>query len=147
SYRSDEAGDSPFLCDWRARQCDTNRLLHERQVQVGPLSEEQCLQLATTRLGIPIEALRTQLGKVHEGTHGNPYFVEQLLEGFDAQAGAFRIVPLDEIIDRKLARLPEGAKPLLEAIAIAGQAVTLAEAHAVCEQDMNAFSVATHMRS
>jgi hypothetical protein len=104
SYRSDEASDRPFLCDWQARHPEADRLIDEWSVEVAPLSEEECLQLASARLELPIESLRQQLGEVHQGTQGNPYFVEQLLEGFDAQSSNFRVVPLEEIIDRKLAQ-------------------------------------------
>jgi predicted NBD/HSP70 family sugar kinase len=80
-------------------------------------------------------------------TQGNPYLLEQLIEGFDQQTGQFQAVSLCEIIDRRLERLPEGAISLLEAIAIAGQAVTLEEAASVAQQSSQAFSTITHMRS
>lgn len=81
------------------------------------------------------------------GTHGNPYFLEQLIEGVDQKTGQLQAVPLNEIIDRKLQRLPVEAKELLEAIAIAGQAVKLEEAASVSEQSNQAFATITHMRS
>ena len=49
-----------------------------------------------------------------------------LIEGFDPESNQFRSVPLEDLIDRKLARLPAAAKSLLETISVAGQSAECA---------------------
>src|SRR6056297_625186 len=147
SYRSDEVDESQFLTEWREKQSDDGKSIEQTVVEVAPLTEAECVLLISSRLGIAPEQLREQSGGLFEDTRGNPYFVEQLIEGFDAETNQFRAVPLDELIDRKLDRLPSAAKALLEAAAIAGQAASVAEVAAVADESASAFATFTHMRS
>ena len=82
-----------------------------------------------------------------EGTRGNPYLLEQLIDGFDRETGQFHAATLEQVVDRKLRYLTDDATPLLEVIAIAGQAVPLSEVSAVAQQPDSAFATITHMRS
>ncbi len=147
SYRSDEVDESQFLTEWQERQSDENNSIEQTIIEVAPLTEDECVLLISSRLGIAPDQLREQSGGLFEDTRGNPYFVEQLIEGFDAETNQFRTVPLDELIDRKLDRLPAAAKSLLEATAIAGQAASVAEVAAVADESASAFATLTHMRS
>ncbi|WP_166825672.1 serine/threonine protein kinase [Thalassoroseus pseudoceratinae] len=147
SYRSDEAEESPFLREWRERNPEADPKLDEKVIEVSPLTAEQCLSMFAARVGCHIEALQEQMKDVFHGTQGNPYFLEQLIEGFDAESGQFEAVPLQEIIARKLQRLPLAAGPLLETIAVAGQSVRIDEVTHVSDQASNAYSAITHMRS
>jgi len=147
TYRSDEADESPFLKEWRARDADSDHRIEELLVEVSPLSEDQCGALFAARLGQDNDRVREQAKDVFQQAQGNPYFLEQLIEGFDAESGQFQAVALNEIIARRLARLPNEATALLEAVAVAGQAVTLDEATGISEQTSQAFGTVTHMRS
>ena len=150
SYRSDEVHESPFLRQWNA-SCTSHEgrstSIKQLTVEVSSLTEDQCLSFLAARLGLARDALRQQTRDMFQAAHGNPYFLEQLMEGFDAETGQFQAVPLDEIINRKLRRLPKEAASLLEAIAVAGQAVKLDEAASVADQSSQAFATITHMRS
>lgn len=147
SFRSDEADESPFLTEWRERSREADQRISELTVEVSPLTEEQCISFFAARVGQSSDALQEQARELFQGTQGNPYFLEQLIEGFDVETGQFQAIPLDEIIDRKLQRLPNEATALLEAIAIAGQAVKLDEAAQVSDQSSHPFATTTHMRS
>ena len=147
SYRSDEAEKSSFLQEW-------NRLIKSRSVtfdaidvKVEPLSAEECLTLLADRVGLETEQVKQQAGELFEDTQGNPYFLEQLIEGFDPNTGKFTPIPLHEIIDRKLIRLPAESAELLNVIAIAGQAVSIEEASRVAGHATALYSTITHMRS
>ncbi|MCA9051846.1 MAG: AAA family ATPase, partial [Planctomycetaceae bacterium] len=143
SYRSDEAHESPFLQEWRQSESDISGTL----IEIVPLTVEQCTTLLGLRLGRPTEELRQQAQLCWQSTKGNPYFLDQLLEGFDAESGEFTAVPLREILQQRLKRLPAEAGSILEAIAVAGQAIPLAEAAEVAEAMEHAFATVTHMRS
>ncbi len=146
SYRSNDANDSPFLTEWHARVAAEGPM-KQVTVKVSPLTKEQCLALLASRLGEVDDSLREQAAVIFQRTRGNPYFVEQLIEGADAENREFQTVPLNEVIDRRLERLPADAVSLLEAIAVAGQAVTVDEAAHVSEQSSQVFATMTHMRS
>lgn len=147
SYRSDEAEESPYLKEWRARDADAEHAVREAAVEVTPLTEEQCVSLFAASLGQDSEVVREQAKIVFQQAQGNPYFLEQLIDGFDSETCSLQQVPLNEIIARKLARLPEEANALLEAVAVAGQGVSLDEANGVSGRGNQAFATITHMRS
>ena len=51
SYRSDEAGKSPFLTTWNSTRQGMTEQLFRPDITVGPLTEEQCVELAMIRIG------------------------------------------------------------------------------------------------
>jgi eukaryotic-like serine/threonine-protein kinase len=119
----------------------------ERAVEVAPLTEEQCIRLMATRLGGDSDFLQEQSLRVFEECRGNPYFLEQLIEGFNTETGQFEAVPLGDVVARKLQRLPSEAASLLDVIAVAGQAASGEEIAQVADCAGRAFSTLTHMRS
>lgn len=147
SFRTDEATKSPFLQEWQKLAEQAAHELQRRDVHVEPLTEQQCLDLLAARVAVQPAELRQQATELFEDTRGNPYFLEQLIEGFDAETGRFEAVPLGEIIDRKLKRLPTDSSSLLEVISIAGQSVSLEEVSQVAGCEQPAFATITHMRS
>lgn len=147
SYRSDEAEQSPFFQEWNVRLGENDARPTDQWVEVAPLTEEQCLAFLAQRVGMDAEELREQAHSTFADTKGNPYFLEQLIEGFNAETRQFEPVPLHDIVERKLQQLPEGAADLLQVVAIAGQAVSVEEASRVAGHDAPLFSTVTHMRS
>lgn len=147
SYRRDEAADSPFLKAWQKSLAEKSNSATQRIVEVHPLTPEQCLTLVAMRVGIDPGTLKERAEDLFADTQGNPYFLEQLIEGFDAATGSFRAIPLHEIVATKLKRLPADASQLLDVISVAGKAVSLSEASQVAGHDRAAFETVTHMRS
>ncbi|WP_166831168.1 serine/threonine-protein kinase [Thalassoroseus pseudoceratinae] len=143
TYRSDEAESSPFIMAWRENRPEVRELT----IEVAPLSQDECAALFAARLGVTDESLCHDAAKLYEAAQGNPYFLEQLLEGYDHETGRFQPIPLQDVITRRLERLPDDALPLLESIAIAGQAVRLDEVAHVAGDLGSAFATITHMRS
>lgn len=147
SYRSDEAEQSPFLKEWRVRTEDQANLAG-RIVDVPPLTPEQCQEFLAQRVGNLAEISPDELAATLAETKGNPYFLEQLVDGYNVEQGQFEARPLQEIVTRKLGNLPSDATPLLQAIAVAGQSVSIELVARVAELDQStAFSTVTHMRS
>lgn len=147
SFRSDEAEASSFLQEWSRLNSVRSATFEAIDVQVEPLSAEECLTLLANRVGVETEQLKQQAAGLFNDTQGNPYFLEQLIEGFNPETRQFTPVPLHEIIDRKLTRLPEESAELLSVIAVAGQAISLNEASLVAGSKTPLYSTITHMRS
>lgn len=147
AFRSDEAGRSPFLSQWRENHDPAKDGINATVVEVTALTKQQCVVLIAARLGVDPQTLQQQAEQLLEGTRGNPYFLEQLVESFDQETLQFKAVPLSDILRRKLQRLPSEATPLLETISVAGQAVAIEEIATVGEQSANVFATITHMVS
>ncbi|MCA9138065.1 MAG: protein kinase [Planctomycetales bacterium] len=147
TYRSDDAKDSPYLIEWEKGRIHAPKSICQHVISVAPLGPEEAVTLFAARLGVPAETIRSQIEQVFAQTHGNPYFLEQLVEGFNRETQQFAVSPLSTTIAERLSRLEPRAKPLLDAIAVAGQAVALDEAARVVEIHENSFKTVTHMRS
>ena len=146
SYRSDETDSSPFLQKWQKLKA-TSPAIVEREVRVAPLTIEQCEQLTLALVGDDTPAIRARARQFFEQTGGNPFLLTELIGCYDPAADSFRAMPIHEVIDNKLARLPAEAAPLLEVIAVSGQALAWEEAMRGAEHEAAALSVMTHMRS
>ena len=147
SYRSDEARDSSFLQTWEKLTKSAFHCVSTHSLSVQPLSRSECLALATLRTELPRETIEQEIGQLFQETDGNPYLLDQLLEGFDSESGTIRHVPLNKLIAGRLAQLPEAATRLLEIIAISGQPIRIAEAAAVADSGDATLATLTHMRS
>jgi len=147
TYRSDEVAESPFLQQWEVLNGTGEAAITQREIAVGPLSEPQCVAMVVARTGIDNESIRSQAVRLYRDTGGNPYFIEQLIECFDPEAGTFTPAPLQEVLARRLRKLPAEAKSLLQVIAVFGQAMPIDEAFAVLGQEKPSFATLTHMRS
>ncbi|GAB5442416.1 MAG: hypothetical protein Fues2KO_27650 [Fuerstiella sp.] len=143
TYRSDEAVDSAFLLEFDSAATDIRRIT----VEVSALTRDQCAAMLRTRLEVSGRDVSRHLDQVWQSAQGNPYFLDQMLEGFDPDSGQFRAVSLSELIRQRLDRLPEEAAALLDAVAVAGQAVPLDEVAAVTGNHDRIFATITHMRN
>jgi tetratricopeptide (TPR) repeat protein len=147
SYRSDEADTSPFLVNWRTLAKATGNEICSRDVSVAPLSAPECIQLAIALLGQDSDTIRRRAAEFAEQTGGNPFLLTELIGCFDHATDSFRAMPIHEVIDQKLKRLPLAAASLLDGIAVSGQALTWEEAVATVGLESAAISVLMHMRS
>ena len=147
SYRSDEIDESAFLHKWAEHREKTDLTPQQDEIRVGPLSEEQCVALVVARLGQDDGDIRQRAIELHGSTGGNPYLMDQLLDSFDPTTGSFNPMPLNEVIDSRLKKLPADAAALLDVIAVSGQAVSINEVSIAAGNDGAAFATLTHMRS
>ena len=140
-------GESAFLREWKKRTAKMPNLTDTRRIPVEPLTEAQCREFLAQRFESVESAGREISAELFENTRGNPYFLEQLIEGYDAESGAFVPIPLDQIIKQRLSKCPDDAFDLLNVISVAGKAVTLEEVSAVAGRSSVAIATITHMRS
>ena len=147
SCRSDEMSNSPFLNQWNEQLAESVGDLEAQQVVVEPLTESQCLEYLTTLWGDSRAVSQSNVSKLFASCKGNPYFLEQLIDGFDSTTGSFDPIPLAQVINNRVRRCPAGADTLLQSIAIAGKAVPIDEVIQFADQSISAYSTITHMRS
>lgn len=128
TYRSDEANSSPFIAEWEKQREAAGIQPTQRTIKVGPLSETQCVTMVVARVGLDTRDIRRRAADLYHSTGGNPYFLEQLIDCFNSETGTFVPAPLDEVIERRMSKLPSEAGLILRLIAVSGQALPITEA-------------------
>ncbi len=147
TYRRDEASSSPFLDRWKSLVEANPNQIAARDVTVGPLDADGCTQLLIALVGQDSPAVRNRAIAFWKQTGGNPFLFTELASCYDPTADSFNIVPIHEVIDTKLSRLPKQASDLLEAISVSGQSLAVGEATRAASCEADGLAILTHMRS
>ena len=130
TYRDNESPASPFLTETQARWPVGAKV---RDLTVGPLDAEQATNLAFVLLGSTEDA-RTTAADVARESGGSPFLVEELVgslreEGLAGAAQGARVgvapITLEQIVTRRVARLPGDARSALEMVAIEGRPLSV----------------------
>ncbi len=122
AHRSEDAGSACLttLAEVLARSGAAD----VRDLPVAPLTEDETRALVTASLG---PAASERVAEIASESGGNPYFVMELVRSAGAESGSQRDGPagdrltLDGLIRSRVARLPVGAKRLLELVAVSGR--------------------------
>ncbi|MCA9144648.1 MAG: protein kinase [Planctomycetales bacterium] len=147
SLRSEEKENSPFLREWDRLMATDDGGLTTSDVQVGPLTQEECVAYLTHRFGNSETPTQSVFAELYQASNGNPYLLEQLADGYDHVSSSFHSASLQELIDRRLQRCPEGSRQLLELLAVVGKAVAIEELSQIANWSGSAAATLTHMRS
>lgn len=128
SYRSEYADTSPCLA---ALQMSAMKSAI-RTLVVEELTPEETTSLAMKLLADDSPLGRTQAASIAAESHGSPLFVYELVRhvkaGGELSASASGL-DLDEVLWQRVSQLPDEMQRLLQVISIAGQPVTLRDAH------------------
>jgi serine/threonine protein kinase/tetratricopeptide (TPR) repeat protein len=146
-FRSDEADTSPFLNEWTSRQQQNGISFGNRTVNVGPLSLDDATQLIVNVVGRNDEIVRRRAVQFHAQAGGNPFLLVELSGCFNPDTDAFHTTDIHGVLASKLEQLPAEAQPLLEAIAVSGQAIELAEVVAAANINESPEQTLTRMRN
>jgi DNA-binding SARP family transcriptional activator/tetratricopeptide (TPR) repeat protein len=111
TYRDTEASRSPLLADVVAGLARAPDAIH---VPLGPLPEEAVAALLEHAGRAPELA-----GGLHTATHGNPFFVGELVQAL-GEHGTSITPRVRDVVRGRLARLTAGAGDLLAVAAVAG---------------------------
>ncbi|MFI5459430.1 MAG: protein kinase [Isosphaerales bacterium] len=147
TYRSDETEGSAFLRTWKELQRKHDVRLAEREVKLAPLTVEECTELVIGLLGKDNDGIRARAIEFARETRGNPFLLTELVGCFDPDTDSFEPMPLHEVLDRKLGRLPDEAAHLLEVVAVSGQALSLEEASRTAGHALPPMATISRMRN
>ncbi|HLK40050.1 MAG TPA: protein kinase [Polyangiaceae bacterium] len=123
TQREEEAQASAFLREMRTRWPQG---AEAREVAVGPLSQDESKRLALTLLSADDElAQRTARAAARE-SRGSPFLVEELVRSNMGNIGradgaTLAVLTLGQMVARRLDRLPEPVRRMLEIVAVSGR--------------------------
>jgi serine/threonine protein kinase len=143
SYRSDEREASQFLNGWDA----VSAAIPDTTIDVAPLSKADARSLIVRLEPAAASVVDKDLDRVYAESDGNPYFLWQMIEGFDRDQNCFQPVPLQEMINRRLERLPPEARPLLEFLAVAGHDLATTEVEDLSALNKKPYTALARMRN
>jgi tetratricopeptide (TPR) repeat protein len=107
-----------------------------RDVRVGPLAFEDAQRLALARIGAADEAARRTARAVAREANGSPFLVEELVRSnrtkVSTTEATLSLLTLAEMVGDRLGRLPQEARRLAQAVAVAGRPLPLAVFTAAC---------------
>jgi serine/threonine protein kinase/tetratricopeptide (TPR) repeat protein len=147
TFRSDEAEASAFLNTWKELQRKHGVRFVEREVKLAPLSPDECVELVIDLVAQDNTIVRQRAAEFARETGGNPYLLVELVGCFDPETDSFEPMPLHEVLSRKLGRLPDEARQLLDVVAISGQALEAGEASRTAGHDAPPIATITRMRN
>jgi tetratricopeptide (TPR) repeat protein len=129
SYREEEELTSPFLVELAARWPAQAEM---RTLHVGELDVANARRLALALLGSEGDPAQAMAESIARESGGSPFLVEELARSVASEANipahAVAGSTLEQMVGNRLARLPDGARRLLEIVAVAGRPVPLSVA-------------------
>ena len=146
SMRKDEVEKSPFFAAWNKTAETKNKGLLEQEVEVEPLTENECIDYVQQRFSNSKFDLN-EMSALFSNSRGNPYFLEQLLEGYNREHGSFQPLPIDQSIKRKLARCGNDSNEVLDLIAVAGRSMPIKQITEILGMTSAPTATITQMRN
>jgi tetratricopeptide (TPR) repeat protein len=132
SYRSEYVDRSACLRTMRQAESVAEAERHRVELRVEPLSEYDAERLAASLLATTSAAqVRTHAAQIARESHGNPYFVGELVRYVQQTGGWTPLgdggprLELDDVLWSRVLRLAPEPRELLEVVAVAGQPIRL----------------------
>ncbi|MBV8232746.1 MAG: AAA family ATPase [Planctomycetaceae bacterium] len=154
AYRSEDAAVSPCLRKLLGPSEEDAVLRDRREVAVAALSPSEGRALALALMGQDDEAAQRLAETIVRESGGSPYFVSELVQYLreggelgESLASSSSDVRLDEVLWRRIQRLPGEAQSLLEVLAVAGQPIRQAMACRIAGLGAEGFSGLALLRS
>ena len=130
SYRSEDVESSLCLQALSEAYSKGQYLPHREELAVESLTETESTQLALMLLGREDDASRSFANKIAAESGGWPFFVWELVQHVQEDSEiADQSLELDEVIWKRVTRLPEESRRLLELIAVGGRPIPVMEAY------------------
>jgi eukaryotic-like serine/threonine-protein kinase len=136
TYRDDELEESPFLIEMRDRWPEH---AEARDISVEPLAVEDSLRLAQSLLNASDSIAQRTARAVARESRGSPFLIEELVRsnlGTESATGStLAVLTLDQMVHQRLERLPDGARRLVEIVAVGGRPLLASVVAAVAGVD------------
>ncbi|MEJ7813168.1 MAG: AAA family ATPase, partial [Gemmatimonadaceae bacterium] len=127
SFRSEELESKSFLRSLLAMVPGSQS---RRELAVGPLTDEEARALASALLAPAGAGVGRLIDAIVREADGSPFFIEQLARyALENEEGASAGIGLGEMLEARVRRLPEGARPVLQTLAVAGRPVDFEAVH------------------
>jgi serine/threonine protein kinase len=128
THRNDDTQDSPFLKEMQGRWPEGAKV---QDIVVGPLDAGNAQRLALALLGASDEMAQRTARAVARESRGNPFLIEELARsnlggGARPEGATLAVLTLDQMVSRRLERLPDEARLLLELVAVGGRPLPIA---------------------
>jgi serine/threonine protein kinase len=152
-YRSADAATSPLL----QVLLDANRgekpSVDRRELALGTLEPAEAEGLVRTLRGREDPVALAHASAIARESEGNPFFVTELVRYIQAETGLLERTPtakdvvLDDVLWKRVRRLPEEARRLLEVVAVSGRPLGHAEASQAAELGAGEHTAFTLLRA
>jgi tetratricopeptide (TPR) repeat protein len=146
-YRSEEAETAPLLRSILPKRLAGEPSLEMRDILIGELSAPEARALAQALVAGGAEADGWRADAIARESGGNPYFIEELVR-FSADLGRPAVdVTFDQVIAARVARLPDLARRLLEAVAVSGMPIQVPVAYRAADLEREGDNVHAVLRA
>jgi hypothetical protein len=142
-YRTEEAETSPLLKAILPKRLAESKL-ESRDIPVGELSASDSHELALALVSGEPRGRRVRAEAIARESGGNPYFIEELARFGPAPAAD---VTFEHVLETRVARLPEGARRLLEIVAVSGVPIEVGVAYRAADLEREGESVLGVLRA
>ncbi len=152
-YRSEDAESSTLPSLLRAAIINPGLGGHLRDLEIEQLSDEEARELASNLLEGNPEAASEKAEVLARESGGHPLFLSELVRHSISAGGADRLlagaaeITLNEMIRARITLLPDPARRLIEAAAVAGQPVSLEVAKKAAELPAGEYALLGELRS
>jgi len=125
AYRSEDAATSPLLRVLLAPETARDCAADFRRLVVGELGAREARELAALLLGADASVPAGIAESIAHESGGNPFFIHELSHALAADPESPSLAAtlparLESVIEQRVARLPDGARRLLQVVSVAG---------------------------
>lgn len=152
-HRAEDKTTNPVLHAIGDLQAATSRYIDVCEIEVDPLTQEEARELACALIRTDGPGTETLGEAIARESGGNPYFVQALVRHQQAQPHlpngslSTEAASLDEVLWARVRSLPEGARRLLEIVAVAGHPLRLVDACQAAELSAGCHEALGNLRT
>lgn len=139
TFREEEVATSALLRELTGSPGD-GTVVH---LELGALSFEESAELARRLLRSRERNAQTRAERIASEAGGNPFLVAELAVAFGASQGDERVLDVDRMLSRRVARLPESVRRLLTAVCMCGRPLQAKITTGAAEVEDEAAALAT----
>jgi serine/threonine protein kinase/tetratricopeptide (TPR) repeat protein len=127
SHRSQQANSNPALRSFLDAIRSPRHPIVVEEIELGPLETDERLELAKTLLSADGPGSGDRAQSIAEESDGSPFFLAELAlhtrRDQESTSPRPRSISLDDLVERRIRALPEGAQQVLRAISVAGHRI------------------------